>query len=186
MNKIILASSSPRRKELLERGGIDFIIDASFIDEQMDDSLPIDKRMMKLATDKAQPIHHKYPNDIVIGADTIVYFQGEIIGKADNEEKAREILMKLSSQHHSVYTGVAIFFGSELVIFVEKTDVYFKDISSMIDDYIASKEWVGKAGAYGIQGSADCFVDYVDGDKDNVIGLPLAKVMRILKEHNIL
>lgn len=186
MNKIILASSSPRRKELLERGGIDFIIDASFIDEHMDNSLPIDKRMMKLAADKAEPIHQKYPDDIVIGADTIVYFQDEIIGKADSEDKAREILTKLSSHHHSVYTGVAIYIADQLYTFVEKTDVYFKDIIHLIDEYIASGEWKGKAGAYGIQGSADCFVDHINGDRDNVIGLPLKHVLEFLKEHHII
>ncbi len=182
MNKIILASSSPRRRELLKREGIDFIIDASSIDEIMDQSLPISKRMIQLAADKAYPIHQKYPNDIVIGADTIVYFNEQIIGKAKDEEAARKILLMLSGKQHTVYTGVAIYFGKELYTFVEKTIVCFKDISSLIDDYIASGQWQGKAGAYGIQGSADCFVDYIIGDKDNVIGLPVKKVKEILKE----
>lgn len=183
MNKIILASTSPRRKELLESTGIDFIIDASSIEEVMDETLPLSLRLQKLATDKAYPIHQKYPHDIVIGADTIVYLDDEIIGKARDDAHAREILMKLNHRKHSVYSAVAIYFGEELVTFVEKTDVYFKDITNMIDDYLASKEWTGKAGAYGIQGRADCFVDHVDGDKNNVIGLPLSKVMEVLKQH---
>ena len=78
---------------------------------------------------------------------------------------------------------MAIYFGEELVTFVEKTDVYFKDITNIIDDYLASKEWMCKAGAYGIQVRADCFVYHVDGYKNNVIGLPLSKVMEVLKQH---
>lgn len=183
MSKIILASSSPRRRELLEKGGIDFIVDASSIDEIMDETLPLEQRFEKLAVDKATPIHLKYPNDIVIGADTIVYFRDKIIGKAKDENEARAILSALSGHRHSVYTAVAIYFGEDLHTFVEKTDVYFKDITSFIESYIASGEWQGKAGAYGIQGRADCFVEWVEGDIDNVIGLPLHRVMKVLKEY---
>lgn len=186
MNKIILASGSPRRKELLERAGIDFIIDASSIEETLDETLPLKPRLRKLAVDKATPIHQKYPNDIVIAADTIVYFQNKIIGKAKDENEAREILNMLSNQKHTVYTSVAIYFQNELVTFIEQTDVYFRNIDDMIDNYIASYEWQGKAGAYGIQGSADCFVDHVDGDIDNVIGLPLARVVAIFKKRGCL
>jgi len=184
VNKIILASGSPRRKELLERASIDFIIDASSIDETLDESLPLKQRLQKLAIDKALPIHHKYPNDIVIAADTIVYFQNQIIGKAKNEKEARFILNSLSNKKHSVYTSVAIYFQDELETFIDQTDVYFKDIHLLIDSYIASGEWKGKAGAYGIQGSADCFVDHIEGDIDNVIGLPLKKVVDILKKRS--
>ncbi|MEG0685565.1 MAG: Maf family protein, partial [Coprobacillus sp.] len=177
MNKIILASNSPRRKELLEQAGIDFIIDASSIEETMDETLPLLERFKKLATDKATPIHQKYPNDIVIGADTIVYFDNQIIGKAKDREDAQRILMMLSNQKHSVYTAVAIYFQNDLYTFVEKTDVYFKDITDLLNNYLDSLEWQGKAGAYGIQGSAIAFVDKVDGDRDNVVGLPITKVI---------
>ena len=186
MNKTILASNSPRRKELLQKAGIEFIIDASSIEERMDETLPLEKKLQQLAIDKATPIHKKYPNDIVIGADTIVYFQNQIIGKAKDEKEARKILNALSNRRHCVYTSVAIYFQDELITFIDQTDVYFKDITDMIDKYIASKEWIGKAGAYGIQGSADCFVDHVDGDIDNVIGLPLYKVISLFKEKGIL
>lgn len=169
---------------MLERVGIDFIIDASSIDEIMDDDLPLLERFQKLAQDKAFPIHQKYPDEIVIGADTIVYFNNQIIGKAKDEQDARRILSMLSSHKHSVYTAVAIYFGQELYTFVDQTDVYFKDISHLLDDYIISGEWVGKAGAYGIQGKADIFVEKVIGDKDNVIGLPLKRVVKILKNKN--
>ena len=179
--KIILASTSPRRKELLEKAGIDFQIDASSIEEIMDETLPLEERLINLAISKGEPIHQKYPHDIVIGADTIVYFEDQIIGKPKDEQDARRILNMLSQHHHSVYTAVAIYFQDELISFVERTDVYFKDITQLIESYIDSKEWIGKAGAYGIQGSACLFVDHIDGDKDNVTGLPLNKVVNVLK-----
>ena len=124
----------------------------------------------------------KYPDDIVIGADTIVYFEDEVIGKAQDERMARHILERLSHQKHLVYTAVAIYIGHDIKTFCEKTEVYFRDISSLIPDYLASKEWVGKAGAYGIQGKAVCFVDHIVGDLDNVIGLPVTKVMECLHQ----
>lgn len=181
-----MASLSPRRKELLERAGIDFIIDASSIDETMDETLPLEQRFIQLAIDKATPIHHQYPHDIVIGADTIVYYQNQIIGKAKDIDEAKRILSMLSNQKHSVYTAVCIYFQNDLYTFVDKTDVYFKNIHSMIDDYLALNEWQGKAGAYGIQGSADVFVDHIDGDIDTVIGLPLNRVVEALKERHVI
>lgn len=186
MNKIILASNSPRRKELLEQVGIDFIIDASSIDETMDETLPLLDRFKKLATDKATPIHEKHPEDVVIGADTIVYFNNQIIGKPKDEADAKRILTMLSHHKHSVYTGVAIYFQDQLCTFVEKTDVYFKDIADLLDDYLDSLEWQGKAGAYGIQGKAIAFVDKVDGDRNNVIGLPITRVAEVLKQRKVL
>lgn len=186
MNKIILASNSPRRKELLEQAGIDFIIDASSINETMDETLPLLDRFKKLATDKATPIHDKYPEDVVIGADTIVYFNNQIIGKPKNREDAKRILTTLSHHKHSVYTGVAIYFQDQLYTFVEKTDVYFKDIGDLLDDYLDSLEWQGKAGAYGIQGKAIAFVDELDGDRNNVIGFPITRVIEVLKERKVL
>lgn len=182
MNKIILASLSPRRKDLLEERGIDFIVDASSIEETLDESLPLEERLKLLAASKAEPIHQKYPDDVVIGADTIVYYDNEIIGKAKDEKEAREILGKLSLHKHSVYTAVAIYFGDELVTFVDKTNVYFKDITSLIDEYIESHDWVGKAGAYGIQSKADIFVDHIEGDINTVIGLPVDRVLELLKK----
>jgi len=185
VNKIILASASPRRKELLEKAGIDFIVDASSIDEIMDEKLPIEERISKLAVDKARPIHEKYPYDIVIGADTIVYHDQKIIGKAKNKQEAACILRSLSNDKHSVYTGVAVFIQNRLVFFCEKTDVYFKDINDKIEDYLLSDEWIGKAGAYAIQGIANQFVDYVDGDLENVIGLPVTSLVELFKKYNV-
>ena len=179
--KIILASTSPRRKELLEREGIDFIIDASSITEYLDSSLNIEDRLKKLAYDKGISIHEKYPEDIVISADTTIYHNDKIIGKAYSTDEARKILSSLSNDTHSVFTSVAIFYKDQICTFVDETKVTFKDISDMIDDYLSIDEWKGKAGAYAIQGEAGKFIKEVHGDIDNVIGLPVKHVIEIIE-----
>lgn len=179
--KIILASTSPRRKELLEREGIDFIIDASSINEYLDSSLNIEERLKKLAYDKGISIHEKYPEDIVISADTTIYHNDKIIGKAYSTDEARKILSSLSNDTHSVFTSVAVFYKDQICTFVDETKVTFKDISDMIDDYLSIDEWKGKAGAYAIQGEAGKFIKEVHGDIDNVIGLPVKHVIEIIE-----
>ena len=179
--KIILASTSPRRKELLEREGIDFIVDASSITEYLDSSLEIEERLKKLAYDKGISIHEKYPDDVVISADTTIYHNGKIIGKAHSAHEAREILESLSSDTHSVFTSVAVFYKDQVCTFVDETKVTFKNISDMIDDYLSIDEWKGKAGAYAIQGVAGKFIEEVQGDIDNVIGLPVKHVIEVIE-----
>lgn len=179
--KIILASTSPRRKELLEREGIDFIIDASSITECLDSSLEIEERLKKLAYDKGVSIHEKYPDDVVISADTTIYHSGKIIGKAHSAHEAREILESLSSDTHSVFTSVAVFYKDQVCTFVDETKVTFKNINDMIDDYLSIDEWKGKAGAYAIQGVAGKFIEEVRGDIDNVIGLPVKHVIEVIE-----
>lgn len=187
MPKIILASTSPRRKELLEREGIDFTVDASSIDEVLNENLPIKARLEALAIEKGAPIHDRYPNDVVISADTTVYHNNQIIGKPKNEEDAKKILLSLSNDTHIVYTAVSIWISNiKHISWVEETYVTFKDITKMIPEYLASKEWQGKAGAYGIQGKADIFVKNVEGDIDSVIGLPVTKIVTILKQENVI
>ncbi|MCD7810159.1 MAG: Maf family protein [Erysipelotrichaceae bacterium] len=180
---IILASSSPRRKELLENHGIAFIVDASSINEVLDENLDIEERLMHLAKQKAYPIHQKYPHDIVIGADTIVYHHDKIIGKPFSKSDAQSILLSLSNDKHRVYSAVAIYYGDDVECFIDYTDVYFKDIESDIETYLQSDEWMDKAGAYAIQGKANIFVDHIVGDKETVIGLPTYKVIQSLKNH---
>lgn len=102
------------------------------------------------------------------------------MGKQKNREDAYQTLMMLSNQKHIVYTAVAIYNGNSLHTFCEKTEVYFKDISSMIDEYLDSGEWMGKAGSYGIQGKASVFVERIVGDKDTVIGLPVMRIKEFL------
>lgn len=182
--KVILASTSPRRKELLEREGIDFIIDASSITEYLDSSLEIEERLKKLAYDKGVSIHEKYPDDVVISADTTIYHNGKIIGKAHSAHEAREILESLSSDTHSVFTSVAVFYKDQVCTFVDETKVTFKNINDMIDDYLSIDEWKGKAGAYAIQGVAGKFIEEVQGDIDNVIGLPVKHVIEVIETMN--
>lgn len=178
--KIILASTSPRRKELLEREGIDFIVDASSIVEYLDPTLPIEKRLEKLAYEKGISIHNKYPDDVVISADTTIYFNGQIIGKSSDASEAEKILKSLSHKTHRVFTAVAVFYKDKVITFVDETKVAFKDITEMIPQYISSNEWKGKAGAYAIQGQASCFVEQIQGDIDNVIGLPVKHVLKVI------
>lgn len=186
MSKIILASNSPRRKELLEKAGIPFVVEASNIDEVLDPSLSVEERLKKLALSKGLPIHQKHPDDVVISADTTVYHNHQIIGKAHSREEAKAILTSLSDDTQIVYTAVAIFFPDETVNFIDSAKVVFKDITDMIDDYLDTGEWVNKAGAYAIQMKAQAFIKEVDGDVDTVIGLPVTKVKSILKEHGVL
>ena len=160
---------------------------APLIDEVLDDTLPIAKRIEKLAIDKATAIYQEYPQDVIIAGDTVVCLGDNIIGKPRDEQHAREILSQLSGTKHSVYTGVAIYIQGECISFVDKTDVYFYKLTlDMIDNYIDSKEWMGKAGAYAIQGEARCFVEKIDGSIDTVIGLPVDKVIDCLKEKGVI
>lgn len=185
MKPIILASSSPRRKELLEKAGIPFTVEPSNIEEVLDPSLSVEDRLKKLALAKGMPIHLKHPDDIVISADTTVYHDGQIIGKAKNREEAKKILLSLSDDTQTVYTAVAIFFPEETVNFIDSTKVVFKKIDDMIDDYLDTGEWKNKAGAYAIQMKGQAFIKSVDGDVDTVIGLPVKRVERILEEHDL-
>lgn len=178
MNRIILASSSPRRKELLEREGIDFLIDASYIDEVLDETLSLEDQLIQVAYNKGLPIHQKYYDDIVLSADTTVYCNHEIIGKPKDQEDARRILQLLSDNTQYVYTSVALFYKENVVTFTEKTKVIFKDITSLIDDYLESDEWKDKAGGYAIQGYGKNFIAHTEGDLDNVIGLPVKRVIK--------
>ena len=184
MNKsVILASRSPRRSELLEQAHITFICEPSDIEEIMDEGLHLDKRIQQLAYQKALPIFKKHPNDIVLGADSIVYINNEVIGKPKDENDARRILKMLSGNAHQVTTGVAIVSKEHVETFSQTSDVVFYELDDAeIDDYILSGEWQGKAGGYAIQGYACRFVKEIKGDYSNIVGLPIAKVYQTLKK----
>ena len=184
MNKIILASTSPRRKELLEREGIDFIVDASSIDETMDETLPIKERLCQLAKDKAEPIHHKYPLDIVIGADTMVCLENQMLGKAADRQAAYEMLKLLSDQTQTVYSAVAIIDNGKVSTYHDGTKVTFKKLSDEeINAYLDLNEWPGKAGAYAIQGEGKALVAKVEGNLETVIGMPVWIIEEYLNNH---
>lgn len=181
MKKVILASSSPRRKELFDKYKIDYAIDFVETDEVLDENLTLFKRLENIAYQKAIPLKDKYPNHIIVSADTMVCYNDKMLGKPKDINEAREMLEMLSGKIHSVVSAVCII-NEEVITFADETLVYFKELSKQdIEDYLATNEWVGKAGAYAIQGIANKFVEKIDGDMENVIGMPMYKVIKYLK-----
>ena len=178
---IILASSSPRRRELMQMVGLKFIVSTTNCNEVTDETDP-EKLTMEIAKRKAMCARHS-EEDIIISADTIVYFDGKIIGKPRDADHAKNILKRLAGKTHTVYTGVCIKKNDDVETFCAKTDVTFFDISEkFIDNYVASGEALDKAGAYGIQGKGALFVERIDGDYYSVMGLPIAAVVRKIKK----
>ena len=182
MKKIVLASSSPRRKELLELHKFDFIIDFQEIEEVLDESLALPLRLEKLAYQKAAPIALKYPHGIVIGADTMVCLNNKMLGKPKDRQDAFEMLKSLSNQSQTVYSAIAIIDDGKVTTFSDGIKVTFKKLTDMeINEYLDTNEWIGKAGAYAIQGIGKCLVDKIEGDIETVIGLPVRMIEDYLK-----
>lgn len=189
---IILASASPRRRELLKQIGIEFEVMAGNAKEIYSSAEPVEivKELALLkASDIADRLHVRQGEEyIVLGADTIVVNDDQIMGKPADEEDAFSMISSLSGKKHQVYTGTAFIKitgdGSRSVItHAEKTDVFVRQMSSEeIRAYIATGEPSDKAGAYGIQGRFAAFIDRIEGDYYNVVGLPAAYVYRTLKE----
>ena len=181
-NKIILASSSPRRKELFDKYGIDYTVDFVETEEVLDESLTLFKRLENIALQKAKPLQIKYPNNIIVSADTMVTFQDEMLGKPKDREDAKRMLNMLSNNKQVVITAVCIIKDQQSTTFTDATTVTFKKLSDQeIEDYLDTNEWQGKAGAYAIQGVASKFVEKIDGDLENVIGMPMYKVIKYLE-----
>lgn len=179
----ILASTSPRRKEIFEKANLDFkIVESNYIEnnhEQIDPYLLAEK----LAFGKANEVAKRYPNQIVIGADTIVVVAGEVIGKPRDYKDAFEILKKLSNSYQEVVTGVAIIYNDEYHIFHEISEVIFRDLSdNEIIDYINTGEPFDKAGAYAIQGKANDFVIKYNGEMENIVGFPIKRFLKELRK----
>lgn len=183
MKRLILASGSPRRKELLQQANLSFEVKVSSIEETFDPNESPEKIAMNLALQKAKDVLKDESDAIVIGADTIVVLKNNILGKPKNEADAYEMLSSLSGQTHHVVTGVAICSAHKEKVFYEKTSVTFWELSSQeIEQYIESKDPMDKAGAYGIQTLGALFVKKIDGDYFSVVGLPLAKTVRELSQ----
>ncbi|EEM15162.1 MULTISPECIES: Maf family protein [Bacillus] len=183
MKKLILASGSPRRKELLELAGVPFEIVVSEIEETIGAySSPADI-VMSLALQKASAVVENQEDSVVLGADTIVTYESRILGKPKDEAEAKEILQLLSGKTHEVYTGVALISKEKTVTFYERTEVTFWELTEEeVDAYIATKEPLDKAGSYGIQGKGSIFVQHIQGDYYSVVGLPIARLVRELKQ----
>lgn len=185
--RIILASGSPRRRELLAQIGIKTEVIPSYADEDTDIADP-KQRVEELARRKCVDVARDIPSGIFLGADTVVCIDGEILGKPADEEEARAMLRKISGRTHQVYTGVALMqkeAGNVMreALFSEKTDVTVAELDDYdIEEYVSSGEPMDKAGAYGIQGRFAKFVERIDGEYSNVVGLPLAAVYARLKK----
>lgn len=186
MADIILASASPRRRELLTLTGVDFSVKVADVNEVIPENAKPDEVVMSLAMQKAQAVANANPDSIVIGSDTVVAFDGEILGKPKSEENAAQMLAMLSGRSHTVYTGVAIIHGEKTKSFCEATEVVFHNLTEEeICNYIATGECMDKAGAYGIQGKGCVLVEKINGDYFNVVGLPVSKLYRELRDFNV-
>lgn len=184
MKQLILASGSPRRKEILEQVGMTFKVIPSQVEEVITKEIPAEI-VMELSRQKAMDVYMQLGDEsvIVLGADTVVAYDGKILGKPKDKQEAKEMLSMLSGQKHFVYTGVTLVTNKEKKTFYEETIVEFYPLSEgEIEAYIASGESMDKAGAYGIQGKAAAFIKGICGDYYNVVGLPIASVMRNLQK----
>lgn len=187
MEKIILASNSPRRKELFKLLDIDYEIITSNIEEIIQNDLPAEEMVMELAFQKAADIFRTHKDRIVLGFDTLVYIDDELLGKPKSKAEAVEMLKKLSGKTHFVVTGCALISKSLSKSFYEKTRVTFYEMSDIeIQKYVESGEPMDKAGSYAIQGLGSKFIQSVNGDYFTVMGLPLARVYHELKQLQII
>ena len=180
--QLILASASPRRKELLGLFHIPFVIRVADIDETMDaDKLPFDE-VARVSRLKALAVPRE-DSDIVIAADTIVVCEDKVLGKPKTEAEAVEMLTLLSGRDHQVMTGCTVLRADRAETFTEVTDLHFRPLSRKeIENYVASGEPMDKAGSYGIQGGAALFCERMAGDYYNVMGLPVCRLGQVLKQ----
>lgn len=180
---LILASSSPRRKEILEKFNIEFIIDTESINEYFDHNVSIEEALNKVSLTKGVPISKKHPNDIVLSADTIVVVEGKIFGKPHDKEEAIYMLNKLQNNYHYVLTSVTLFKDGKVNQFIERTKVHFTPMTDKeILDYIDNNNVYDKAGSYAIQDEAGKYIDRIEGSYYNVMGLPIERVIEELKK----
>lgn len=181
--EIILASASPRRKELMEDCMLPFTIIPATAEEFIDASLSLEEAIEQIALTKAASVAKDHPDSIVIGADTMVILSGKALGKPKNAEEAYAMLEALSGKTHTVVTGVAILEGQHQEVFHETTSVQFYELDKdLMEWYLSTNEPFDKAGGYGIQGYGKLLVSAIQGDYYNVMGLPISRVYRSLKK----
>ena len=185
--KIVLASQSPRRKELLGRMGLEFVTQASKIDESAFDGLEARELVATLSREKAQWIARQLDGEtLVIGADTVVVRDGTALGKPKDAEDAVAMLLSLSGRDHQVCTGVTVCRGDRVLTQVEETQVTFRDLTETeVRQYVSTGEPMDKAGAYGIQGLGGLLVEGIRGDYSNVVGLPVCRLGQMLKDFGV-
>ena len=179
---VILASQSPRRRELLGLFHTPFTVRVADVDETLVPGAPAFDEVARLSRLKAQAVERQ-ADDVVIAADTIVVCDGRILGKPHDPEEAKEMLRLLSGRDHQVMSGMTVLRGEKATTVTEVTDLHFRELSEKeIDEYVASGEPMDKAGAYGIQGGAALFCRRMEGDYYNVVGLPVCRLAEILRE----
>ncbi|MBE6875525.1 MAG: septum formation inhibitor Maf [Ruminococcus sp.] len=187
MSRIILASGSPRRQELLKLVTENFEICPVNADETLPAGMPVEMASAFLADLKAKSCAKLFPDAIVIGCDTVVILDDEIMGKPKDREDAFRMLRKLSGEVHSVMTGVSLYYNTQTTVFTTETKVEFYTLSDAeINAYLDTGEPFDKAGAYGIQGKGSLLVRGIEGDYFNVVGLPVASLSRNLKQFETL
>ena len=183
--QLILASTSPRRKELLEKAGVRFVVARNNYEEDMTLDLPPLELVKFLSHGKAEAVQNEYPHAIIIAADTIVVWGKYILGKPHTPGRAREMLQMLSGTEHSIFTGFTVL-DTDTVKKISRaveTKVWFRDLTRQeIDEYISTGEPLDKAGAYAIQMGGASFVESIEGDFSNAIGLPVNDIIEMLKE----
>lgn len=182
--RLVLASLSPRRKDLLISAGINPLVIPSNVDEGVqDEGMPPDRLVKLLARRKISRVSADRPDDYVLGADTIVYIDGEVLGKPRDEAEARDMLRRICGRTHEVYTGVALYepVGRSVLDDYDRTPVTIRAMNDEeIRRYVATGEPMDKAGSYALQGAGGFFVTRVEGDFSSVVGLPLPKVYGLL------
>ena len=183
MNKIILASASPRRKELLETAGAEFEIVVADVDETVPEGTKPEDAAVMTAEKKAVAVAENHKDSIVIGADTIVVAGGKILGKPADKSDACRMLSMLSGVEHNVVTGVCLVCGDKKSTFAQVSKVKFYELTEAeIEAYVETGEPMDKAGAYGIQGKGCVLVEKIEGDYFNIVGLPVARVIKELSK----
>lgn len=185
---IVLASASPRRRELLTMLGLrDFKIIPAKGEEHIDDEMSPGQAVCTLAESKAVEVARLCKAEyVIIAADTLVALDGDILGKPGSTEEAVSMLSRLSGRSHTVFTGVTVARGDEIITELEKTAVYFRKMTRReIEAYVATGEPMDKAGAYGAQGIGALFVERIEGDFFNVMGLPICRLSKMLKKLDV-
>jgi nucleoside triphosphate pyrophosphatase len=185
---LVLASSSPRRQDLLREAGIEFLVHPAHLDEGQRSGEPPLDYALRLSREKAEAVARHYPAKYVLGADTIVVLEGEVLGKPRDTADAERMLRRLSGRAHEVTTAVSLVSpGGETETRSTTTKVYFRPLAEKeIRDYAAGGEPMDKAGAYAIQGGASQWTNRIEGEYSNVVGLPLPLVTEMLRRHGLL
>ena len=184
LDMLVLASASPRRQELLRNAGFAFDVQPADIEEQPRSGESAKECAERLAHEKALAVARLRPLDVVLGADTIVAVDGELLGKPADVDDAARMLRMLSGRGHEVITGICLAFKGQSFIASETTQVTFSPVTDEdISAYVATGEPMDKAGAYAIQGKASRWIPRIEGDYFNVVGLPVCLVCRILRDH---